>query len=296
MKQISKFLWVASLFALWCVSCQTPQHTASQQAPQRIVSISPNVTEILYGIGAWPQVVGVSQYCNYPDDVNSKPRVSGWDNTNLEQLTTLKPDLVIGVDIQAPFLADKLNELGVRSVFVKSQTLNDVYATITEIGRATGHEQQAAKLLTKTQAEIESVRTTVANRQQVKVLCVVDRIPGTIRELYTATHGSYLDELITIAGGRSIAPEAENGWGKITKEAAVSLNPDVIIDMIQSSKGYFGDDPVAAWQELSEVRAVQNKRIYSITDPLVIHPSQFVGHTAKVFARAIHPEAFASER
>jgi iron complex transport system substrate-binding protein len=128
----------------------------------------------------------------------------------------------------------------------------------------------------------------------LKVLCVVDRVPGTIRELYTATHGSYLDELITIAGGQSIAPPAEHGWGKITKEAAVTLNPEVIIDMIQSSKGDFGEDPIAVWQELSMVRAVQDKRIYPLADPFVIHPSQFVGHTAQVFARAIHPEAFSN--
>jgi iron complex transport system substrate-binding protein len=111
--------------------------------------------------------------------------------------------------------------------------------------------------------------------------------------LYTATRGSYLDELITIAGGESIAPLGEHGWGKITKEAAVSLNPELIIDMVQDSKGDFGEDPIAVWRELSEVSAVQNKRIYPVRDPFVIHPSQFVGHTAQVFARTIHPEAFA---
>ncbi|HET9713386.1 MAG TPA: helical backbone metal receptor, partial [Pyrinomonadaceae bacterium] len=155
------------------------------QTPQRIVSISPNVTEILYGVGAWPQVVAVSQYCSYPDDVKNKAHVSGWDKTNLEQLTALKPDLVIGVDAQAPFLQDKLNELGMRSLFVGTQTLNDVYSSIEQIGRISGHEQQAAELLVKTKAEIEAVRKAVANRQQLKILCVVDRVPGTIRELYT---------------------------------------------------------------------------------------------------------------
>ena len=283
------------LLALICVGCQrqrSQEQSPAAQTPQRIVSISPNVTEILYGVGAWSQVIAVSQYCSYPEDVKNKPRVSGWDKTNLEQLTALKPDLVIGVDAQAPFLKEQLNGLGMRSLFVKTESLTDIYASIEQIGKVSGQEQQAAELLLKTKAEIEAVRKAVANRQTLKILCVVDRVPGTIRELYTATHGSYLDELITIAGGESIAPPAEHGWGKITKEAAVSLNPEVIIDMVQSTKGDFGEDPIAVWRELSEVRAVQNKRIYPITDPSVIHPSQFVGHTAQVFARAIHPEAF----
>jgi iron complex transport system substrate-binding protein len=286
---------VLALLGLISTGCHTrvsPEQTAPIKLPQRIVSISPNVTEILYGVGAWSQVVAVSQYCTYPDDAKNKARVSGWDKTNLEQITALKPDLVIGVDAQAPALEDNLNDLGIRSLFVKSQTLADVYDAIGEIGRVSGHEPQAAELQAKTQGEVEAVRKAVADRQNLKVLCVVDRVPGTIRELYTATRGSYLDELITIAGGESIAPRAEHGYGKITKEAAVSLNPEVIIDMVQGSKGNFGEDPIAIWRELSEVRAVKEKRIYPISDPRIIHPSQFVGHTAQVFARAIHPEAF----
>jgi len=251
------------------------------------------VTEILYGVGAWPQVVAVSQFCSYPEDVKNKPRVNDWEKTNLEQLTALQPDLVIGVEAQAPFLQDKLSELGFRSLFLRSNSLADVYTAIEQVGKFSGHEQEAAELLTETKFEIETVRKAVADRGRLKVLCVVDRVPGTIRELYTATRGSYLDELITIAGGDSIAPAAEHGWGKITKEAAVSLNPEVIIDMIQSSKGNFGEDPVAVWQELSDVRAVQNRRIYPIRDDKAIHPSQFVAYTAQTFARVIHPEAFA---
>ena len=296
-KMLSKpVLVILCLLSVVCASCvtQPAQETrhAVVQAPQRIVSISPSVTEILYGVGAWPQVVAVSQFCSYPEDVKNKPRVNGWEKTNLEQLTALRPDLVIGVAAQAPFLQDKLTELGIRSLFLNSNTLSDVYKAIEEIGKVSGHEREATELLSKTKSEIETVRKAVNDRQPLKVLCVVDRVPGTIRELYTATRGSYLDELITIAGGQSIAPEAEHGWGKITKEAAVSLNPEVIIDMIQSSKGNFGEDPVAVWQELSDVRAVQNKRIYPIRDDMAIHPSQFVGHTARVFAGVIHPEAF----
>jgi iron complex transport system substrate-binding protein len=271
-----------------------PAHTQTSLAPrpQRIVSLSPSVTEILYGIGAWPQVIAVSQYCTYPDDVKNKPRVNGWDKTNLEQVMALKPDFVIGVDAQEPFLRDKLNGLGVRSLFVKSVSLAEVFTSVGEIGRATGHEKEATDLSARTRGEIEAVRKAVADRPHPRVLCVVDRMPGTIRDLYTATHGSYLDELISIAGGDSIAPEADRGYGKITKEAVLTLNPEVVIDMVQGSKGKLGEDTVAVWGELSEIRAVRDKRIYSMTDPSVIHPSQFVGHTAEVFARALHPESF----
>jgi len=208
----------------------------------------------------------------------------------------LKPDFVIGVDTQEPFLKDKLANLGVRSLFVKSQSLGDVFISFAEIGRVTGHEQEATSLSAKTEGEIAAVRKAVADRPRPRVLCVVDRVPGTIRDLYAATRGSYLDELITIAGGDSIVPQAEYGYGKLNKEAVLTLNPEVIIDMVQGSKGDFGEDPVAVWNELKEVRAVRDKRIYPMSDPFVIHPSQFVGHTAQVFARALHPESFTDAR
>jgi iron complex transport system substrate-binding protein len=290
-------LIVLNLLFVACGSRQVQRpKTTGEAQPQRIVSLSPNVTEILYGIGAWTQVIAVSQFCSYPEDVKNKPRVNGWDKTNLEQVMALKPDFVIGVDAQEPFLHDKLTGLGVRTLFVKSETLTDVLASIGEIGRATGHEPEATDLSARTQGEIDAVRNAVSDRPHPRVLCVVDRVPGTIRDLYTATRGSYLDELITIAGGESIAPEAEHGYGKINKEAVLTLNPEVIIDMVQGSKGNFGENPVAVWNELGEVRAVRDKRIYSMTDPFLIHPSQFVGHTAQVFARALHPESFADAK
>jgi len=285
-------LVLLALLSLLAACRQGQQRARTEPRPQRIVSLSPSVTEILFGIRAWPQVIAVSQFCTYPDDVKNKPRVNGWDKTNLEQVMALKPDFVIGVDAQEPFLRDKLTGLGVRSLFVKSQTLADIMESMKEIGRGTGHEQEAADLSVKTQAEIGAVRKAIGDRPHPRVLCIVDRVPGTIRDLYTATKGSYLDELINIAGGDSIAPQGDHGYGKINKEAVLTLNPEVIIDMVQGSKGNFGEDPIAVWNELKEVRAVRDKRIYSMSDPSVIHPSQFVGHTAQVFAKALHPESF----
>src|SRR5260370_32040565 len=107
---------VLNLLLIGCAGRQAQQQkTSAEQKPQRIVSLSPSVTEILYGIGAWPQVIAVSQFCTYPEDVENKPRVNGWDKTNLEQVMALKPGFVIGVDAQDAFLRAKLNGRGGRS-------------------------------------------------------------------------------------------------------------------------------------------------------------------------------------
>lgn len=292
----SRILWVSLItFALVLIpTCTTPQEKteSDQNRPARIVSLSPSVTEILYGIGAWSQVVAVSEYCTYPDDVVNKPRVNGWGTTNLEQVIALKPDLVIGVDAQEAFLRDKLQAIGVRSLFVKSQSLADVYAAIEQIGKAVGHVSEAAELATRTRTEVEQVRAAVANHSRPRVLCVVDRVPGTLRDIYVATRGSFLDEMVSIAGGEPIAPPAGSGYGKITKEAILTLDPEVIIDMVQAPKGKLAEDPKVVWRELTEVRAVQSGRVNSMGHATAIHPSQFVGRTTRLFAHYIHPEVF----
>ncbi|MSO23888.1 MAG: ABC transporter substrate-binding protein [Acidobacteria bacterium] len=264
--------------------------------PQRIISLSPNVTEILADVGTFDRVVAVSQYCDFPPEVQELPRVGGWQNTNMEQVNVLQPDLVIMTESQAPFVESRLQALGLPALVVRSQSLEHVFAAIREIGRAVGNDTQAQSLIEQTQASLDKIRSRTMRLSHPKVLCVVDRIPGTLRDLYTATKGSFLEELIEIAGGQSIAPADGAGYGKITKEAVLTLNPDIIIDMVQGAKGRLAENPLAVWQELSEIRAVRHRRIYPITETSVLHPSQFVAKTARRFAKTIHPEVFADVR
>lgn len=263
-----------------------------EQAPQRIISLSPSATEILHGVGAFGRVVAVSNYCEYPPEVAGLPRVGGWNNPHLEQIAALKPDLVVFAEAQAQFIKDKIEALGIRALSIPSNSLDDVYMSITEIGRATGNEREAGQLLNETRAKVDDVRARTRDLPRRRVLCVVDRVPGTLRDLYSATQGSFIAQLIEAAGGESIAPSARSGWGKITKEAVVSLDPEVIIDMVQSPQGQFAEDPQAVWRELPTVRAVRDRRIHQIRDTSMIHPSQFVGDSARHFAELIHPEAF----
>jgi iron complex transport system substrate-binding protein len=291
------------LLVLLCAACgggaakseAEPTTTASPRAeerPARIISLSPNTTEILHGIGAFNRVVAVSDYCTYPPEALSLPKVGGWNNPNLEQIAALRPDLVIFAEAQSQFVKDKVESLGVRAVGVPSQSLEDVYAAITEVGRATGEGDAARRLLEETRGAVEAVRERAASLPRRRVLCVVDRVPGTLRDIYTAAGGSFIAQLIEAAGGEVIAPPAQSGWGKIQKEAVIALDPEVIIDMVQSAEGSLAEDPLAVWRELAAVRAVRERRVYPIRDVTLIHPSQFVGTTARRFAEMIHPEVF----
>lgn len=262
---------------------------------QRIISLSPTVTEILYGLGVFDRVVAVSEYCVYPPEVRSLPRVGGFQNPNLEKAVALRPDIVIMAESQAPFVQEKLTQLGLRTLLVPGQTIEQALAGIVTVGKATGSEQKGRELAAQTRAALEKVRVRASRLAKPSVLCVVDRPADSLRDLYTATNGSFLVELIAIAGGSPVTLPSKVGYGKIGKETLLTLNPDVILDLMQGSKGQSSTDPRQAWRDLPELKAVQTGRVFQIFEDFVPHASQRMAETAVIFAKRIHPEIAASE-
>jgi iron complex transport system substrate-binding protein len=257
--------------------------------PRRIVSLSPNLTEILYGIGAFPQVAGVTDYCTYPPEVKKLPSVGGWDGASMEKLLALRPDLVVVDDAEAPFVEGKVRALGFPLLVIPNHTVADVYSGMAEIGRTTGHEAGAQKLVAETREGLARVSQRTAALPKVSVLLIVDRTPGTLRELYAATAGGFLAELIAIAGGRSAAPPAKNGYGKLSHEDLLAMNPDVILDCIHGTDRR-SNGTVAVWNQMPELKAVRTHRVYGLDEDYIPHATQRMVQTAELFARLIHPE------
>jgi iron complex transport system substrate-binding protein len=270
-----------------------PLAPSSSGRPERIISLTPSTTEILYGVGAFDRVVAVSDYCSYPPGVDKLPRVGGWNNPNMEQIASLRPDLVVFSDAQAQFVKDKVEAAGIKTLVVPSQTLEDAYKSIELVGRATGDEEAARRLLEQTRASVETIRLTTERLPRRRVLCVVDRVPGTLRDLYTAGGDSFIAQLIRVAGGEPVSPPSREGWGKLQKEAVVALDPDVILDlMMHKEAGSFDEDTLAVWEELPTLSAVRDGRVYPVRDETVLHPSHLVADSARKFAELLHPEAF----
>ena len=287
-------LSLALLLAAGCRQAGGVRTDASRAGrPARVISLSPNTTEILAGLGAFDRVVAVSDYCTYPPEVNKLPRVGGWNNPNMEQIAGLRPDLVVFADAQAQFVKDKVEAMGVRTLAVPGRTLEDVWKAIEMTGEATGDPAAAHDLAEQTRAKIEAVRAATEKLPRRRVLCVVDRVPGTLRDIYTAARGSFLAQLVEAAGGELVSPPSNSGWGKLQKEAVVALDPEVIIDlMMHKEGGSFDEDTLSVWGEMPSLRAVRDRRVYPVRDETILHPSQFVGDTARKFAELIHPEAF----
>jgi iron complex transport system substrate-binding protein len=264
---------------------------APGEPPHRIVSMSPNMTEILYGIGAFNLLVGISDYCTYPPEVRNLPAVGGWLNPDLEKLAALRPDLVIVDRGQAPFVADKFRQLGLPVLETSDLNLAEMYSAMAALGRATGHETEARNLEAATRQNLAQVERKTAASPRVRVVVIVDRTTGTLRNLVAATPGSFFAELVHIAGGELAMPAVKGGYVNVNKEDLLVQNPDAILDFIHGQKGHFAGDPLDAWREMPQLKAVRAHRVYEVDEDYVPHASQRVAQTAELFARLLHPEA-----
>ncbi|MGA3242146.1 MAG: helical backbone metal receptor [Bryobacteraceae bacterium] len=275
----------ALLFTLSFALC-----AAGADMPQRIVSLSPDLTEILYGVGAFNRVVGVSNYETYPPEAAKLPSLGQLHNPNLEKLTALRPDLVVINNAQAPFLEDTLKELGLRVLQTSNRSIKEVLASMIAIGHATGNDVEAAKLSAATREALDRVARKTDRLPKPRVVLIVNRTPGTLRDLSTATEGSFLAELVEIAGGRIVVQPAKSGYGRLAKEDLLAIDPDIILDFIHGPKSRFAGDPVEAWREMPELKAVRAHRIHGVNEDFVPHASQRIVQTAVLFAKLIHPE------
>ena len=264
---------------------------AAADSPRRIVSMSPNMTEILYGIGAFNLLVGISDYCTYPPEVRNLPSVGGWINPSLEKLATLRPDLVIVDHGQAPFVADKFRQLGLRVLETTDLNIADMYGAMEALGRATGHEAEARNLEAATRQSLAQVERKTSASPRVRVVVIVDRTVGTLRNLVAATPGSFFAELVRIAGGELVTPAAKEGYVNLSKEDLLVENPGAILDFTHGQKSQLSGDPLQAWREMPELQAVSARRVYEVDEDYVPHASQRVVQTAELFARLLHPEA-----
>lgn len=264
--------------------------SVAAEIPRRIVSLSPDLTEMLFGVGALPRVVAVSNFDTYPPEVAKLPHIGTLSSPSLERLTALRPDLIVIDSAQAPFIEDTLKQLGFPLLEVWNRTISEACKAMLEIGRATGNETAAVKLAAETRDGLDRVARKTASAPKPRVVLIIDRLPGTLRDLYTATDGSYLAELVAIAGGRIAVPKAETGYKKLSQEDLLAIDPDVILDFVHGQTGGAAANSLQAWQDMPELRAVREHHVYSINQDYVPHASQRMVQTAELFAKLLHPE------
>ncbi|MEE8452254.1 MAG: helical backbone metal receptor, partial [Thermoguttaceae bacterium] len=242
---------------------------------ERIVSTAPSLTETLYALGLGDRVVGVSRYCDYPSQVVEKPKVGGYHDPNFEAIVGLRPDLVVLLDGDEQSRS-AFDTLGLTTLVVCHKSVDDILDSFARIGRHGGVEDRAAKLTAAIEARMERIRQKTLGLPRPRVLFVIERTigHGQLEDVCVAGSDDFLDQIVTLAGGRSAYPSATVRFPVVSTEGLLWMDPQVILDMTvglvqgeQSNAAILAD-----WQQVDQVEAVRNGRVHALKQGYAFRP------------------------
>ncbi len=249
--------------------------------PQRIVSLAPSVTEILFALGAGDRVVGVTSYCDYPPEAREKPPVGDTLKPSVEKIVALKADLVIistASQVEASF--QRLEELGVPVYVSNPRSIEGVVESIDRIGELIDVRERAHQLTDELRSRITTVETRVAETSRPSVLVILGTEP-----LITAGAGSFINDLINRAGARSISAGEKADYPQYSIETVVAKQPEIIL--LQSGG-------TELTPRLRQTPAARSNRVYHIDDDLLLRPGPRIIDGLERIAAKFHPELFES--
>jgi iron complex transport system substrate-binding protein len=259
-----------------------------KSSPQRIISLSPSNTEMVYALGLEDRLIGVTTYCNYPEAAKSKPQVSEYSIVNIEKIVSLQPDLVLADYIHVKETVPALEKLGIPVVVFYPGTIDEVIKDIYLLGNITGQSQGADKLAVSLEQRVKAVIDKAATQNSVKprVLYITWYDP-----IWTAGNNTMIDDLIQKVGGSNIAGDLD-GWATITLEQVVQRNPQIIV--VMSSMGVLDDSVkyINSEPRLKSTDALKNQQVYPIDADIFGRTTPRIVDGLETLAKIVHPETF----
>ncbi len=255
-----------------------------QEAPQRIVSIAPSNTEILFALGLGEKVVAVDQYSDYPPEAEQKPQLGSYVKPDLEQIVAAAPDLVLATGVHEETVVPQLEALRLTVAVINPEDLDDVFDGIGLVGRITGQDARATGLVCELLDRVDAVAERINGAPRPRVFFELSP------ELHTAGPDSFIDDLISRAGGENIAAGATEEWPQLSAEVLLEQDPEVIL--LADEAAGVSPDQVRTRPGWQQVTAVEQDRIVAIDPDLTNRPGPRVVDGLEAIARALHPERF----
>ena len=261
-----------------------------EEAPERIISLSPNNTEILFALGLADRVVAVSDFSDYPPEAKEKPVIGVYPAPNMEQLIDLSPDLILAAEIQTEDIILQLEERGFTVFVLAPQTLDEVLEAITLVGEITGVEEEASRLVADMRSRIKAVTDktdSLSQGQRPRGFYIVWHDP-----LMAPGSGTFQDDLIGKAGGTNIARDLA-GWTTISLEVVIQANPEVMIASVSYATGEdLSFQFIKTEPRLRDTDARRNGRVYGIDGSVISRPGPRIVEALELLAKMLHPEIF----
>jgi len=289
----SRVRLAASLVLAVSTLAATGAVTGAADDPQRIISLVPATTEMLFVMGAGGRIAGVSNYDRFPPDVARLPKVGGLLDPDVERLLSLKPDLVIVYDTQTD-LKRQLERARIPMFGYVHRDLADITVTMRALGARIGMKAAADAAAARIEQQLAAIRARVANRPRPKTLLIFGREPGALRRVDASAGYGFLHDLLELAGGSDVLGDLKKQSIDMSTEMIISRAPEVILELHygDSLKPERFDAERRVWNALPSVPAVRNNRVFLLGGDEFVVPGPRIVIAADRFARALHPDAF----
>jgi iron complex transport system substrate-binding protein len=271
-----------------------PKPSSGTPAGQRIVSLAPSVTEVLFALGLGDRIVGVTRQCLYPPEAAKITKIGGYYDPNFEQIVRLKPDLVV---MLPEHVSEKeiVTGLGIRALIVNHFTVEGIVRSFAEIGTMCGAGEKAAVIVADLNARMERIRKKTDGLPQPRVMVSLGRgmASGSLKDLFIAGKGTLYDDLIMLSGGTNVYTGKAVRFPQVELEGIYKLDPEVVIDMVPNlvAMNLTRGIVAAEWEKAVHCKAVRNSRVYLFEEDYTTVPGPRFILTLEKMARAIHPEA-----
>jgi iron complex transport system substrate-binding protein len=280
---------VIAIWMLWLSPLRVAGGAPETAPSQRIVSVVPAATEMLFAIGAGNRLVGVGSYDRFPPDINRLPRVGGLLDPNVELILALKPTLVIAHSTQAD-LSRQLERAGIAVFPYTLRDLAGVLSTIRSLGAATGLQAAAQAECDRIESGLRAVRQFVDGRPRPRTLLVIGREPGSLRNILASGGYGFQHDVLQLAGGADVLGDVHRESVQMSSEMVLARAPDIIIELhygAELSASALGAER-AVWNQLPAVPAVKNGRVYLLQGDEFVVPGPRVVQAAAKLAETIH--------
>lgn len=262
---------------------------------ERIISLAPGITEMIYALGLEDRLIAVSSACDYPAAAEEKQSVGRTDEPNIEKIVSLDPDLVIAESLTKIEVLKRLDELGIKNIGFKPESINDTIKMIESIAYLTSSAEAGEEIVSEMRNEYQKLKNKVDQRlkeeERPRVFYALWQDP-----LYTAGKDTFIDSLIFEAGGYNIGREAEGSWPIYSRESLIAADPEVYISAAHSGKNEISQEQIKSQKVFREISAFKNDRIYLVNPDLVNRPSPRIIEGLKEFIRAVHPDLIKDSR
>jgi iron complex transport system substrate-binding protein len=255
--------------------------------PKRIISLAPNITEILFSLGLDEEIVGVSVHCNFPEKAKTKAQVGSYISLDFERIVSLKPDLIIATGAgNTRDMVERLGKLGSPTYVIFPKNFSDVLRSIGHISQVVDREREGMGIIQEMKRRRQRVIELTQGLPRPKVFLQIGEAP-----IVTVGKNSFGDDLIRLAGGENIARKEKEMYPRLGMEEILKRSPEVIIISSMNPKGDY-QKILQEWSRWKTIPAVKNGRIYLIDSDLVDRPSPRIIEGLEEITRLLHPERF----